>query len=141
MDHKKMMNVFIVVKVVIGILHIKLRARDCPNRSSPRRKRYSDSRSKYYIIKLDIIDIEDLIHVLVLIHRIHHRDQGEEDIRKRDTVEVQGNRIKERKVRVEEDHHLIQSPDRQSAINRDSHISHHLLNEKGIKKKEKKLEN
>lgn len=55
-------------------------------------------------------------------------------------VEVQKEITKEREVPAAEDHKAIQGPDHQLAINRDSHISHHLLNEKGSKKKNKEKE-
>ncbi|CAD8058195.1 unnamed protein product [Paramecium primaurelia] len=93
----------------------------------------------------DIEDQEDQIQDLVLILLIHLLTLGEGETLRSviDTVEeaeVQEEIIRERKVPVKRDLIQIQGPDHQLAINRDSHTSHLLLNEKGSNK-EKEIRN
>ena len=137
MAHKKAMNALKAEKAVIGIyLFAYSRARECPNRGSPnRRRRYSNSRPGYIYIShfWDIEDQEDLIRDLAHIPLIHLLIQEEEEIQRREAdtveeVEVLEEITRERKVPAAKDHKVIQGPDLQLAIN---NVSHHHLNEKG----------
>lgn len=107
-----MINVLNVARAGIGNLGINKRARDCPNGRSPRRsRRYSDSRSRYENeFNFKDADISDLI--LDHIHPIHHRDQGDDDIKieERDIVEVQEGILgPKREVLVQDVHPQIPS--------------------------------
>lgn len=93
-------------------IYIYFRARDCPNNRSPRKRRYSEERSKYILLNIKFfIDAEEDDLILDLVDHIHQIEEKEvQEKRKSVTVEVQKEvREIEEEVQVQKDHHQILS--------------------------------